>query len=79
MEDHVFPRRVGLRCSLIATAEVRKSVGTTELGQRLRGASAAGSVAGNASRFVNALAVLNIMGTLLDGLREEKNRARKNN
>jgi hypothetical protein len=79
VEDYVFPRRVGLGSGLIATGEVRKGVGTPELGQRLRRADAAGSVTGNASRFVNALAVLNVMGPLLYGLAEKKNRARKNN
>src|SRR6202040_3837665 len=79
MDDHVFPRRVGLRSGLIATAEDRKSVGPPELRQRLRCAIPAGSVTSDASRLVNALAVLDIMGPLLDGLGEEKNRARKNN
>jgi hypothetical protein len=79
MEDYVFPSRVGLRSGLIATGEIWKSVGTRELGQRLRCANAVDSVTGNASRLVNALAVFEIMGPLLDGLREEKNRARKNN
>jgi hypothetical protein len=79
MQDHVFPCGVGLRSGLIATGEVRKGVGTPELGHRLRRADAAGSVTGNASRLVNALAVLNVMGPLLYGLAEKKNRARKNN
>jgi hypothetical protein len=79
MEDHVFPSRVGLRGSLIATTEVRKSVGTPELGQRLGCAAAAGSVTCNASRLEDALPILNVMRPLLYGLGEEKYRAGENN
>ena len=63
---------------LIAAREVGKGVRTPELCQCFRCATAARSVTNNASRRVNALAVLDIMGPLLDGLGKEKNRARKN-
>ena len=62
-----------IKANLIAAGEVRKGVGAPELGQRFRCANAAGAVTGNASRFINALSVLNIMGALLNGLTKEQN------
>jgi hypothetical protein len=79
MDNHVFPCRVGLRRGLIAPGEIRKRIGTLELGQRLRPTCPVGSVAGNASRFVKALSVLNVVRPLFDDLRKQKSGTSDNN
>src|SRR5215475_893831 len=68
VDDYVFPRRIGLWCGLITTREIRESVGTLELSQRLRRATAIAAVTGDTSRLINALAILYVMGSLPDSL-----------
>src|SRR3984957_3630361 len=79
MDNHVFPHRVRLGSGLIATREIGKSFGTLELGQRLRRTPAVGSMTGNTSRLVKALAILNIVRTHLDRLRPDRLREEKGN